>query len=270
MALTSLSVEGREETRLDAPIAAREHPSRRSIRLNRLVAAIGSLAVIGVAVDVWLGLWVTPPDRTLGNLVRLLYIHPALAWVMYIAYGIAFLSSLLYLWPRTRAARFDHLAGAAAEVGVVFTGLTLVTGSIWGRPTWGTWWTWDPLLTTTALLFVLYLGYLAVRRIPGGAGTRAKRSAVAALIAFVDVPVVYFSVLWWRSLHQLPTVGDPVTGKTYVHGSMAWTLLLSFVSFSLAFLWLLVHRYRLSVMLERESDDLLAIAMAERRGEVDG
>lgn len=240
---------------------------KRSSRRDLLVGACGALALVGIAFDVWLGLWVTPPDKTLGNLVRLLYIHPALAWVMYLAYGLAFLSSLLYLWPRTRAPHFDHLAGAAAEVGVVFTGLTLVTGSLWGRPTWGTWWTWDPLLTTTALLFVVYLGYLAVRRIPGEFETRAKRSAVAALVAFIDVPVVYFSVLWWKSLHQLPTVDDPVTGKTYVHGSMAWTLLLSFVAFALAFIWLVVQRYRLSVVSARESDAALAIALAERREE---
>jgi heme exporter protein C len=246
-----------------APPPTRAHRSRRDL----LVDAAGVVAVVGIAVDVWLGLWVTPPDRTLGNLVRLLYIHPALAWVMYLAYGLAFLSSLLYLWPRTRAPRFDHLAGAASEVGVVFTGLTLVTGSLWGRPTWGTWWTWDPLLTTTALLFVLYLGYLAVRRIPGEFETKAKRSAITALIAFIDVPVVYFSVLWWKSLHQLPTVDDPVTGKTYVHGSMAWTLLLSFVVFALAFIWLVVHRYRLSVLAARENEESLAIALAERREE---
>ena len=268
MTLTSAPPTDRHDGTEGLAVAARGRPRPIGTRRGRVVTAIGILGLAGVVADVWLGLWVTPPDQTLGNLVRLLYIHPALAWVMYIAYGIAFLSSLLYLWPRTRSARFDHLAGSAAEVGVVFTGLTLITGSIWGRPTWGTWWTWDPLLTTTALLFVLYLGYLAVRRIPGEPATRAKRSAVAALIAFIDVPVVYFSVLWWRSLHQLPSVNDPLTGKTYVHGSMAWTLLLSFVSFSLVFLWLLIHRYRLSLLAEKEGDESIAIAMAERRAEI--
>jgi heme exporter protein C len=265
MALTSVSLDTRQGVGGEGKPSTKESGGHR--RRELLVAAIGVAALVGVACDVWLGLWVTPPDQTLGNLVRLLYIHPALAWVMYIAYGLAFLSSLLYLWPRTRSLRFDRLAGAAAEVGVVFTGLTLVTGSLWGRPTWGTWWTWDPLLTTTALLFVLYLGYLAVRRIPGERETQARRSAVAGLIAFIDVPVVYFSVLWWRSLHQLPTVDDPVTGKTYVHGSMAWTLLLSFVSFSLLFVWLLVQRYRLSLLAEREQKSILEISMAERRSE---
>lgn len=231
------------------------------------LSAVGACALVGVAVTVWLGLWVTPPDRFMGNLVRLLYIHPSIAWVMYICYGVAFLSSLAFLWPRTRSLRFDKLAGASSEVGVVFTGLTLVTGSIWGRPTWGTWWTWDPLLTTTALLFVLYLGYLTVRRIPGEPEVCARRSAIAALVAFVDVPICYFSVLWWRSLHQAPSIADPVTGKTYIHGSMAWTLLLSFVSFTLVYVWLVARRYRLFVLAEREDDEGLAQALAERRAE---
>jgi len=233
----------------------------------RALAACGIASLVGIVATVWLGLWVTPPDEFMGNLVRLLYIHPPLAWVMFIAYGLSFLSSLAYLWPRTRDLRFDRLAGASAEVGLVFTGLTLVTGSIWGRPTWGAWWTWDPLLTTTALLFVLYLGYLALRRVPGDAHGRARRAAIGAIVAFLDVPIVYFSVLWWRSLHQAPTVLNPDTRKTYVHGSMAWTLLLGFCSFTLAFVWLVASRYRLAGLVDLEEDAGLAAAVAERRGE---
>ena len=229
--------------------------------------ALGVTALVGVAATVWLGLFVTPPDEFMGNLVRLLYVHPPMAWVAFLAFGVASIASLLYLWPRTRAERFDRLAGASAEVGVVFTGLTLVSGSIWGRPTWGVWWVWDPLLTTTALLFVLYLGYLALRRVPGEFHVRARRSAIGALIAFVDVPIVYLSVEWWRSLHQAPTVLNPTTHKTYVHGSMAWTLLLGFVSFTLVYLWLLAHRYRLAQWQDLEDTEGLEAALAERRAE---
>ena len=149
----------------------------------------------------------------------------------------------------------------------MFTGLTLVSGSIWGRPTWGAWWVWDPLLTTTALLFVLYLGYLALRRVPGEFHVRARRSAIAALIAFIDVPIVYLSVEWWRSLHQAPTVLNPTTHKTYVHGSMAWTLLLGFVSFTLVYIWLTAHRYRLAELQDLEDTEGLEVALAERRAE---
>lgn len=236
-------------------------------RVDTLERTLGAFALIGIVADVWLGLFITPPDQFMGNLVRLIYIHPPLAWVAYIAYGMNFLSSLAYLWPRTRDLRWDRLAGASAEVGVLFTGLTLVTGSIWGRPAWGTWWTWDPLLTTTALLFVLYLGYLALRRVPDDPELRARRCAIGALIAFIDVPVVYFAVLWWKSLHQAPTVLNPLTNKTYIHGSMAWTLLLGFVAFTLAYAWMVMVRYRLAGHEETARNREVADALAERQRE---
>jgi heme exporter protein C len=231
------------------------------------ISATGAFALIGIAATVVLGLWVTPPDQFMGNLVRLLYIHPPMAWLAFLAYGVSFAASLCYLWPRTRSLVFDRLAGASAEVGVVFTGLTLVTGSIWGRPTWGAWWVWDPLLTTTALLFVLYLGYLALRRVPGDPEVRARRSAIAALVAFIDVPIVYFSVYWWQSLHQRPSILNPTNRQTYVHGSMAWTLLLGFLSFTAAYVWLVAHRYRLATMEDQEGDVDLEVALTERRAE---
>ncbi|MDA8102445.1 MAG: cytochrome c biogenesis protein CcsA, partial [Nitrospiraceae bacterium] len=128
--------------------------------------AVGVTSLLLVAATVVMGLFVTPPDVVQGNLARLLYVHPPVAWVAYLAYGVTSIASGLYLWRPTRSLKWDRIAVASAEVGVVFTGLTLVTGSIWGRPAWGVWWTWDARLTTTAILFVLYLGYLALRRIP--------------------------------------------------------------------------------------------------------
>jgi heme exporter protein C len=230
-----------------------------------ILRVIGIIGVVGVIFTVWLGLFITPPDRFMGNLVRLLYVHPPMAWVAFLAYGVSFVASLAYLWPRTRARAWDRLAGASAEVGIVFTGATLATGSIWGRPTWGTWWTWDPLLTTTALLFVLYLGYLAIRRVPGTPEVQGKRNAIAALVAFIDVPVVYFSVYWWQSLHQAPSVLNLSTRKTYVHGSMAWTLLLGFCSFTMVFIWLVAKRFQLATLEEAEEESGLRAAIAERR-----
>ena len=162
---------------------------------------------MGTAATVWLGLWVTPPDKVQGDLVRLVYIHPGVAWVaLYLAFGLAAVSSLLYLWPRTRSLFWDRLAAAAVEVGVVFNICTLVSGSIWGRPTWGVWWAWDARLTSTAVLLVLFLGYLALRRVPAEPEVRARRCAFVALFAAVDIPIVHFSVNWWRTLHQGATV----------------------------------------------------------------
>jgi heme exporter protein C len=248
------------------PIASPAGPERAAAFRALALRVTGVMALVGVIATVWLGLWVTPNALYFGDLVRLLYIHPPLAWVAFLAFGVSSISSLLYLWPRTRHDRYDRLAGASAEVGVIFIGLTLVTGSIWGRTTWGVWWTWDPLLTTTALLFVLYCGYLALRNMPGDPNVVAKRSAIAALIAFCDVPIVYFSVTWWRSLHQAPTI-DLAGRHLYVHGIMAWTLLLGFVSFTLAFAWLTAHRYRLALLRDMEATDGLEMALAERRAE---
>ena len=236
--------------------------------MSRPLAVTTALSFAGVITTCVLGLWLTPDDAFMHSYVRLLYIHPPMAWVSFLAYGVAFLASLGYLWPRTRSITLDRLAAACVEVGVVFTGLTLITGSIWGRPTWGTWWAWDPLLTTTALLFVLYVGYLVLRRIPAEPAVRARRSAIAALIAFIDVPVVYFSVYWWRSLHQVPSIDDLDNNhKIFVHGSMAWTLLLGFLSFTCVFVTLVIHRVRLARLEDDEEDAGLAEAILARRAE---
>ena len=134
------------------------------MKSDRAVQGLGLVAVLAIVATYILGLWITPPAAVMGNLVRLLYIHPPVAWVAYLAYGVTSVASILYLWKRTRDPRWDLIAASSAEIGVVFTALTLLTGSIWGRPTWGVWWTWDARLTTTALLFLLYVGYLALRR----------------------------------------------------------------------------------------------------------
>jgi len=237
-------------------------PLRRSV-----TRVIGVAALAATAATVWLGLFVTPPAQVQGTLVRLLYLHPPVAWVaLYCAFGVAALSSFLYLWRRTRSLFWDRLGASAVEVGVVFTALTLVTGSLWGRPTWGVWWTWTARLTSTALLLVLFLGYLALRRVPASPEVRARRCAVAALVAFVDVPIVSFSVDWWQTLHQRGTVLNP--GLTLkVHGSMAWTMGLGFVAMTLVFVWMLLVRYRVETLAERIGDRELEISLSERWAE---
>ena len=242
------------------------HTTLTTRRRSPALTVLGLSALASVVAVVWLGLWGTPPDQFMGNLVRLVYVHPPVAWVAYLAFGVSAAASLLYLWPRTRTQSWDHLAGASAEVGVVFCALTLVSGSIWGRPTWGVWWTWDARLTSTALLFVLYLGYLALRRVPASAEARGRRSAVAALVAFAAVPISYLSVYWWRSLHQTGTVLDPEQ-QTHIHGSMAWTLLLGFCAFTLVYAWMVAHRYRIAALEERVDREGLEAALADRRGE---
>src|SRR5262249_34016691 len=142
-----------------------------------------------------------------GNVQRLMYVHVPAAWLAYLSFTVVFVGSAAYLL--TRRGHWDRLAAASAEVGVLFTALTIVLGSIWGYPTWGTWWSWDPRLTTTAIMLLIYAGYLALRRLPESPGRRATWSAVLGVVGFVDIPIVHMSVVWWRSLHQPATVIQP-------------------------------------------------------------
>ena len=246
-----------------------EAPGAWSARTSWIVGGLGAAAALSTAATVWLGLWVTPPDQTQHDLVRLVYLHPPIAWVaLYLAFGVAAVSSALWLWPRTRSAFWDRAAVSAVEIGTVFTALTLVTGSLWGRPTWGVWWVWDARLTSTALLLVMLLGYVALRRVPSDPDARARRCAVVALVAAADVPIVHFSVNWWRTLHQNATVLNADLAPT-IHGSMAWTLLLGFVSMTLAFAWLLAVRYRIEVLSEHRRRTELDEALLERRAEAE-
>lgn len=226
---------------------------------------LGAAAAVSLAVTVILGLRL-PPTREQGSYARLIAIHPPLAWAAYLAFGVCAVASILWLWMRTRASRWDRLAASSAEVGVVFCALTLITGSIWGRPTWGVWWTWDARLTSTALLLALFLGYLALRRSAYDPEARARRSAVAALIAVADVPIVHFSVDWWRTLHQGRSLAQ-LTPQSDLDGSYVAVMLLGFCAMTLVYAWLLVHRYRVELLEERLESDGLDLALDERRAE---
>ena len=228
---------------------------------------LGPVTALLLALTFWLGLWVTPPDETQGDLVRLLYVHPPLAWVaLYVSFGTATIASCLYLWRRTRTQNMDRIAHCAMEVSVVFIVLTLITGSLWGRPTWGVWWAWDARLTSTAILGVFALAYLALRRANDDPTLRARRSAVFAILTAINVPIILFSVVWWKTLHQGASVLTS-TGQLNVHGSMLWTMLCGFVGFTLLFFWLLRYRYRLEATRDLRAATAVDEALAARRGE---
>ena len=231
---------------------------------NRTVRrALGAVTLASLALTAVLALWVSPADATQGDAMRLLYLHVPCAWLAYLAFFVTAVASVLWLIPRTRAPIWDLLAGASAEVGVIFTGLMLAMGSLWAKPIWGTWWEWDARLTTTAVLFFLYLGYLALRRTADTADARGKRCAIAALIAFADVPLVHFSVTWWQTLHQQGTVFNEKM-QVEIHGSMAFTLLLGVASFTLLYAYLVVRRMSLLQLEEGLEERELAQAIAER------
>ncbi len=223
-----------------------------------------AVTLVALAATLFCALVVTPPrENQGGEAVRLLYLHVPAAWVAYLAFSITALASLLWLVPRTRRSAWDLLAGASAEVGVVFTAMMLLVGSIWGRPTWGTWWAWDARLTTTAIMFFLFLGYLALRRTGATADERGKRCAIAALIAAADLPIVHFSVTWWQTLHQQGTVFNPKL-DVKVNGSMAFTLVLSVFAFTLLFAYFVLERFELAQLEEGREERELQAAIAER------
>lgn len=235
-----------------------------SATANRATRIVGVLALVTSALLLYLGLVVSPPDVVQGQLVRLLYVHPPAATICYVAFGLSAMASLAYLWPRTRSRRWDALAGASAEIGVVFCGLTLITGSIWGKGAWSVWWTWDARLTLTALLFAVFLGYLALRRTGGDPDSRAKRCAIAAMLAFVVVPIDHYATYWWQTLHQGVTLFRP---DPLIHGWQLVSLLLSFVTYGLIFTWMLLHRYRVERLEDRMETEGFDAAILQRRTE---
>jgi heme exporter protein C len=231
---------------------------------SALTIGLGIAAALALGTTVALGLGL-PATVEQGEYSRLIAIHPGLAWASYISFGVTALASALWLWPRTRRQIWDLIAGASAELGVVFTGLTLATGSIWGRPVWGVWWVWDARLTLSALMLFLYLGYLALRRVPADADVRARRSAIAALLAVTVVPINHFAVEWWRTLHQDRSL--TLTPEDTLDGAFIGAMALGFLAMTLVYAWLMIHRVRVARLEAEQDDDALEAALAERRRE---
>jgi len=229
---------------------------------TRFTRALGLAVLAGLGWLAAFGLFISPDDVLHGSGVRILYIHVPSAWLAYLAFVVTGIASGAYLWKRTRSLTLDRIAGASAEVGVLFMGITLVSGSLWGKISWGTYWTWDSRLTTTAFLFVTYIGYLAVRDLGGSHEQRARRSAVVALLALIEVPLVHFSVEWWRPLHQQESVA-----KGKLSDLMLFTLFIGIVTFTLLYVWLVMHRQRVNALDDMVDDSGLDRALADRRNE---
>jgi heme exporter protein C len=204
-----------------------------------MTVVFGWLAALALAGGVVMGFGVAPREVTQGSVQRIMYVHVPMAWVAYLAFGVVFVASILFLW--SRSLRVDRVAHASAEVGVIFTGLAIATGSIWGKPTWGTWWTWDARLTSVALLFVLYLGYLMLRGMIDDPERRARYCAVLGIIAALDIPLVHFSVLWWRTLHQPPSIRP---GSSAMPAEILIALLVNVLAFTLLYLYFVTKRTR--------------------------
>lgn len=213
--------------------------------LGRLPSVKTSLAVItGVMmfVNLYLIFMVAPTDAELGHVQRVFYFHVPIAIMSFLAFFVVFAGSLMYLIKRTP--KWDAIAHASAEVGVVFVTLALITGIIWARPVWNTWWTWEPRLTTTLILWLIYVAYLMVRSYAPSQSKGAVYAAVMGIVGFIDVPIVYYSVVWWRSIHPSPVVG-PFAQSDALDGTMALILLFSFITFLFFFAYMVMERMEL-------------------------
>ena len=220
---------------------------------------LGVAALLALGLSATLSLVVAPPDALQGEVQRLMYVHVPAAWLAYLSFFVVFVSSIAYL--RTSRTRWDRLAAASAEIGVLFTALAITLGALWGKPVWGTWWTWDPRLTTTAMLLLIYIGYISVRRVTDNPMRRARWSAVIGIVGFVDVPIVHLSVVWWRSLHQQSTVLR--LGGPQIEGSMLTALLVAVGAFTIVYAYLMAVRLRVGRLEERAAREALSPSVGE-------
>jgi heme exporter protein C len=200
--------------------------------------ALGILGALLFCLGSYLGLVVAPPEKYMGDVGRILYIHVPTAWIALVTFSVAFVVAIGSLWRRTP--RWDDVLAGALETGTVLTAMLLIQGSLWAKPTWGVYWVWDPRLTTSAILLVAFIAVLALRRFVEDPQRRAVWSAVATIMAYVDVPIVYFSIKWWRTMHQ--TFSTPET----VAASMKLPLRLNAFALLFIAIWLIVRRARLS------------------------
>jgi heme exporter protein C len=168
----------------------------------------GAFAIVFLVAGQVLGIVTSPPDRDMGDLERIIYVHVPIAWVMSVTFAVVMFYSLRYLWRRDE--RDDLAAAAAAEVGTLLNGMTLVIGMIFAKPTFGVWWAWDARLTSTLVLFLIFVGYLSLREFVDDPERRAQWSAAVGILGAINVGIVYMSVRWWRTLHQMQSTPDTV------------------------------------------------------------
>ncbi len=196
------------------------------------------VSLLSMLLALWAAFLYAPRESTMGDVQRIFYFHVASWWVAFIAFTVTFAASIGYLWKGRP--RFDQVALSSTEIGVVFTTIGLVTGPIWAKYAWGVYWTWDPRLTTALVLWLMYVGYLMLRRYVPAEEKRATLSAVVAIIAFVDVPVVFLAIRLWRTQHPQPVIlGGESSG---LHPQMFQALMIALVAFLFLYLWLMDKR----------------------------
>ncbi|TDJ51707.1 MAG: cytochrome C assembly protein [Nitrospina sp.] len=187
-----------------------------------------------------------PTEKTEGMVQRIMYFHIPSAWIAFFAFFVVFLCSILYLWKKDR--EWDIYAMASAEIGVMFCTLVLITGPIWAKPIWGTWWVWDARLTSTLVLWLIYVAYIMLRLQSEAGSMRAKYAAVIGIVGFLDIPLIHFSVLWWRTFHPAPKIITSEGLGAGMDTSMLITLVISLGAFTLIYFLLMGQRVRIEIM----------------------
>lgn len=212
------------------------------------------VAAIGVVATYIRAMAFTPREAMQGAAQKIYYIHVPSAWVAFLAFALVAVAGLLYLWLRDE--KLDRVAESSAEVGVVFTTVVLITGPLWGRPVWGTWWTWDARLTSTLFLWFIYLGYLVLRGAIEDRALRARYASVLGALGALLIPFIHLSVYMFRTLHPMPIIGKP--SRPSLPSEMLVTFLLALGTFTLLYVALLRARYRYAVA--RDETERLALA----------
>jgi heme exporter protein C len=209
--------------------------------MSRVIRVLGALAGLGLVAGLIMAFGVAPREISQGNVQRIMYVHVPAVWVAYLAFAAVWAASIVYL--TTRASGADRLAHASAEVGVLFLGLNIATGSIWGKPTWGTWWTWDARLTSVTVVFLIYVGYLLLRRMIDDRERAARYAAVLGILGAPNIYLVHVSVQWWRTLHQPPSLLK--AGSATMPAVFWWAILINFAAYLLVSAYFVAKRARL-------------------------
>jgi heme exporter protein C len=213
---------------------------------NQIKLVLTGVTGILILVQLYMSFFYAPTEKYMGHIQRIMYFHVPSAFVAFAAFGVVFGAGIMYLYTKNK--RWDYLAVSSAEIGVLFTTFVLISGSLWARPVWNTWWVWDdPRLVTSLVLWFIYIAYLMIRTSVQGEERHRKFAAIFGIIGFIDVPLVYFSVKWWRTIH--PKVIDE--NGAHMPAEMAQTLFFSMIAFMFLFATLLLYRYVLEIQREK-------------------
>lgn len=202
-------------------------------------------AIVLIIAALYMAFMFAPLEKVMGPVQKIFYFHVASAWIAFFAFFVTFVFSILFLVKQNYL--FDDIAESSAEMGIIFCTIVLITGPIWARPIWGVWWTWDPRLTTTTILWFIYAGYIMLRKFIEESDKRAKFAAAIGIIGFIDVPIVFFSIRWWRTIH--PNVVQKGGGG--LHPDMLKTMLFALLAFSVLYAAMMLKRVRIASLTRR-------------------